>query len=241
MEKESDFYKTAVIKPLSIEEEEIYDIFKSLLPAGKKLKLNAKDRKKYKIKEDIFDFDGHEEVILPEDNEEDLSKWVDRDFAFQLACEMNDIKSLKWYEKIVYRCDMMRQREILLRARGEVMELKNTEEEPRDKGAYFSQRVRSYAEERGLSLGTYNRVTENINKKQARDFIRRKRKNIKDILTEIKSTFSTEENYYYYQNALEIIKKEHSAFFLNNNIEIPQYMIEKYKNKLIAEDYGIKI
>ena len=239
----SSFYKRSLLSSFSSEEEEDYLIYKKLAPLAKKLKVKAKDRNKYRARQDLFDFDPSKEALFPEEEVSGRSaEWLDKDFAFQLAYDMEDLKSLKWYEYIVGRCDRLKERQILLRAKGEVMELKDTSEEPGNKGAYFSRLVRKYAQEREISLADYTSGFKGKNNVfQKREIIKRKRKDINKVISEIKDTLSVEELCYYHKRALELIDKECGAFFRDNGIDIPPYVIKSYVKKVIAKDYKLTL
>jgi hypothetical protein len=241
LEEESlfiNFYKQAIIEPFSREDEEKFLIFTKLVPPGKKLKVKLQDNGGL-IRKDLFDFGVTQGLNDEKDETEDA--WVDKDFAFQLAYEMEDLKSLNWYERIVTRCDRLKERQILLRARGEVIELKNTGEEPKNKGAFFSRLVRTYAEERGISLGDYASSLKKDEKFGKRDIIKRKRREVNKFAEELKSTLSVEELCHYHQLALQWINKEYGRFFLDNGIDIPPHVINSYMNRVIARDYGLKL
>lgn len=76
----------------------------------------------------------------------------DDEFAKQLAREMQDTKSLGWYRKVVERLDAEGERGIIQRARGEVLEIAQSGNIKKSKGALFTQLVKLYASERGIDL-----------------------------------------------------------------------------------------
>lgn len=237
-DKRVDFYKRAIVKPFTLQYEERFKIFQTLCPLAKKLKVTGKEIKKYRIRTDLFD--TQEDDIFA-DNIVDFdspSPWIDRDFAFQLAYEMNDLKSLKWYERTVDRCDRVGERQILMRARGEIMEMENSEEKPKNKGALFLKLVRTYGEERGVSLGDYRSALNKDPVFEKREILKRKREEINKFVEEIKSTMTVEELCHYYEKTLKLINKECGTFFTDNAIDIPSYIINSYMNRIICEDYG---
>jgi hypothetical protein len=239
-DKGPDFYKMAIIKPFSISDEERFHIFQTLCPLAKKLKVTGKEIKKYRVRTDLFDIDPLDEDIFA-DNIVDFdspSPWIDRDFAFQLAYEMDDLKSLKWYERTVDRCDRVGERQILLRARGEILEMENSEDKPKNKGALFLKLVRTYGEERGISLGDYKSALSNDAVMEKREIVKRKREVMNKFVEEIKSTMTVEELCLYYDKTLKLITKECGTFFTDNGIDIPSYIINSYMNRIIGEDYG---
>ncbi|MEQ8172182.1 MAG: hypothetical protein ABRQ38_25075, partial [Candidatus Eremiobacterota bacterium] len=184
--KGGDFYKRAIVKPFALHQEEKFRIFQILCPLAQKLKVTGREIKKYRAREDLFDIDPMEDDIFA-DNIVDFdgpSPWIDRDFAFQLAYEMDDLKSLKWYERTVDRCDRVGERQILLRARGEILEMENSEEKPKNKGVLFLQKVRSYGEERGISLGDYKSALNNDSVFEKREILKRKREDVNKFAEE---------------------------------------------------------
>ena len=76
----------------------------------------------------------------------------DDEFAKQLAREMQDTKSLGWYRKVVERLDAEGERGIIQRARGEVLEIAQSGNIKKSKGALFTQLVKLYASQRGIDL-----------------------------------------------------------------------------------------
>lgn len=238
--KGGDFYKRAIVKPFALHQEEKFRIFQILCPLAQKLKVTGREIKKYRAREDLFDIDPMEDDIFA-DNIVDFdgpSPWIDRDFAFQLAYEMDDLKSLKWYERTVDRCDRVGERQILLRARGEILEMENSEEKPKNKGALFLQKVRSYGEERGISLGDYKSALNNDSVFEKREILKRKREDVNKFAEEIKSTMTVEELCHYYEKTIRRINKECGTFFKDHGVDIPSYMINSYMNRIIGEDYG---
>ncbi len=241
---QSSFYRKAITEAFTSEEEEKFLFFKKMAPLAKKLKIKAKDRAKFKVNSDLFTFGNSSgDILLPEEETFSAdSELIDKDFAFQLAYEMEDLKSLKWYEHIVDRCDRLKERQLLLRAKGEVIELMYTSDEPKNKGLYFSRLVRKYAEERGISMADYSsRFNVKNNLLEKRDIIKRKRKDVNKLVAEIKDTLSVDELCHYHKLAMEIIGRECGKFFYDHNIDIPTYVVESYVNKVIAKDYGFSI
>jgi len=239
-DKRSEFYKRAIVKPFTLPEEERFRIFQTLCPLAQKLKVTGKEIKKYRARADLFDIDPLEDDIFAENivDFDSPSPWIDKDFAFQLAYEMDDLKSLKWYERTVDRCDRVGERQILLRARGEILEMENSEEKPKNKGALFLKLVRTYGEERGISLGDYKSALNDDSVFEKREILKRKREEMNKFVEEIKSTMTVEELCHYYDKTLRLINKECGTFFIDNGIDIPPYIINSYMNRIIGEDYG---
>ncbi|HPZ06588.1 MAG TPA: hypothetical protein PL110_00610 [Candidatus Eremiobacteraeota bacterium] len=239
-----DFYKRAITESFSYDEEKVFQVFRKLCPAFKKLKVTSKEIKTYRSRKDLFDLESSEEIVYPDNliEYDSESPWIDKDFAFQLAHEMDDLKSLKWYERIVDRCDKARAREIILRSRGEVIELDISSGKLKNKGALFARLVRTYSEERGISLGDYKKYLKQDEKKFfKRDIIRRKREKTNKLVEELKMTMNVEELCNYYKRTLLLIKKECGQFFFDHDIAIPQHIINAYMNRIIGQDYNIKL
>jgi len=84
---------------------------------------------------------------------EDKKIWLrDEEYAKALAREMQDTKSLGWYRRVVEKCDEAGQRGIIQRTRGEVLELAESGNIKKSKGALFTQLIKQYATERGIDL-----------------------------------------------------------------------------------------